>query len=267
LKRVAVLAIPALVATLRPARADEIDACKAAAEEAETLRSEAHLRAARERLLACARDACPRVIRTSCTLAFADLERITPTIVLRARDRRGRDVLGVRVLLDGAPLVTHLTGTAVAVDPGPHRLRYEAASGDAYEETVLVAQGERDRVIPIVFTTALEPDGTVASSAPPAAAHDAREESGPSLVPPAIAVGVGVVGIGVFSVLDLQAWSDFRALRDGPCAASRTCDTGGVRTKLYVADVALAVGIISLGVAAVLTLPHLGGHGKSTARR
>jgi hypothetical protein len=251
---VALASVASLLAGTAIVRADEIDACKAAAEDAEALRTDARLRAARARFLECARDVCPRVIRDACTVGFADLERILPTIVLRARDARGRDVLGVRVLIDGAPLMQRLTGTAVPIDPGPHRLRYEARSGEAYEETVLIAQGERDRVITIAFTSALEPDGNRVSSSERRAPEEERR---PSILPVAITAGVGVLGIGVFSVLQLQAWSDFRALRDDPCAATRTCDTGGVRSKLYVADTALVVGIVSLGVAAFLALPHL----------
>jgi 2-keto-3-deoxy-6-phosphogluconate aldolase len=83
--------------------------------------------------------------------------------------------------------------------------------------------------------------------------------------PAALAAGLGVTAIGLFTVLDLQAWSDFRSMRDDPCAASRMCDTGGVRTKLVVADIALGVGIVSLGVAAFLALPHLGGRGARSA--
>lgn len=251
----------AITAPGRAARADEIDACKAAAEAGDARRIESKLGAARERFLVCSRSSCPAVIRDACIQSFTEVERILPTVVVRARDARGQDVLGVRVLIDGAPLLSRLTGKAVAVDPGPHRFRYEAASGAAREEQVLVAQGERDRLLYVTFDEAIEPDGT-RPGAPPAVAAtngEATAAPGASLVPLAVTTGLGVAGIGVFTALQLSGWGDYRALRAEGCGITLSCDVSGVRSKLIAGDVALGVGVASLGVAVALTIARLRG--------
>ncbi len=222
-------------------------------------RAHAQLRAARERLLVCARDVCPPVIRDACIVSFSEVERILPTLVIRALDKDGHDVLAVRVLADGALLTDRLTGAAIALDPGPHRMRFETAEGAVHEETVLVAQGERDRLLRITFDAALRSDGRriaprpARAEPPPAGAGVAS----PSLAPIALTAGLGLASVGAFFALQLQSWSDYRALRDDPCASSGTCDVSGVRTRLVLGDVALGVGIVSLGVATVLTILRL----------
>ena len=251
------VALAVLLLVPRALHADEIDRCKSAAEEGEDQRARSRLRSARERLLVCARDVCPRVIRDACIVSVLEIDKILPTIVVRARDARGQDVLGVRVLLDGTPLADRLTGIGLPLDPGPHRLRYEAAGGDAKEETLLVAQGERDRLVRITFDVALSSDGrrvAVARAGTPALPG----ETTPSLLPLAVTAGVGLAGVGAFTVLELQGWSDYRALKNEPCAATGTCDVSGVRTRLIAGDVALGVGVLSLGVAAVLAILHFG---------
>jgi hypothetical protein len=237
-----------VTAPSRVARADEIGACKAAAEEGEARRVEGKLRAARDRFLACSRTTCPGVIRDACIQSFTEIERILPTVVVRARDARGKDVLGVRVIIDGEPVLARLTGKAIPVDPGPHRFRYEAASGQAREEQVLVAQGERDRLIHVTFDAALESDGARPHM------EEAGTEPRPSLVPIGVTAGLGAAGIVAFTILHLSGWSDYDALRAQGCGVTHPCDAGGVRGKLIAADVSLGVGIASLGAALGLTI-------------
>ncbi len=44
------------------------------------------------------------------------------TVVVRARDANGHDVIDVKVFVDGELLLSKLQGTAVTVDPGPHKV-------------------------------------------------------------------------------------------------------------------------------------------------
>ncbi len=245
-----------LTATALPARADEIDACKAAAEDGDARRLESKLSAARERYLVCSRPTCPAVIRDACIESFSEVERILPTVVVRARDARGQDVLGVRVLIDGAPLLDRLTGKAIAIDPGPHVFRYEAAAGDASEAQVLVAQGERNRLLYVTFDTALDPDGTRPRAAAPAS-PEVPVTRGPPLLAIGLTTGLGVAGASVFTYLQISAWGDYRTLRADGCGVTRTCDGAGVRAKLIGADTALGLGIASLGTAVGLTIARL----------
>ena len=57
------------------------------------------------------------------------------TLVLGARDPKGNDIDGTRVLLDGAVLVDHLDGKPVPVDPGEHTIVF-GLLGETIELTV-----------------------------------------------------------------------------------------------------------------------------------
>ncbi len=95
----------------------------------------------------CAREEYPAAIKKDCSEAISDLNKTMPSVVFRAKDSSGNDVLDVFVEMDGTPLVDHLDGSPVLVDPGPHELTFERGKRKV-THTVLV--GERDR--PIVMT-------------------------------------------------------------------------------------------------------------------
>lgn len=239
------LAVFAALGASTEARADDVGAtCATAAESAQTLRDEGKLRGAREQLLTCARDVCPEIIRGDCVRWLGDLEKALPTVVLRARDARGDDVIAVSVSMDGKPLVAALDGKAVAVDPGAHRFRFETATSAPVETEVLVGQGEHNRTVLVTFQGAAPP----ASAEGPAAAPTSSGRS----VGPFITGGIGVVLLGAFAVLDLTAWSDVDRLKDG-CGRTSTCSTsevGSVDTRITLSKVALGAGLGALAAGA-----------------
>jgi hypothetical protein len=256
------------------ARADANAECAATGEHAQSLRGQHRLLAAREQLVTCARDACPQVVRRFCTQWLSEVEAALPSLVVRAHDDRGRDVIGVRVSLDGKPVRERLDGAAIPVDPGPHRIRYEAASGETVEDQVLVVEGEHDRVLTVGFGARLRPDGTPEPELPPPPqtvhpppTQRAEHGSGtPALLPagserssavPALVTGAaGVVALGVFAYLDVSAWNDYQRLGSG-CGHSGSCSQGDVdslRTRFVGAGISLGVGVVALGVATWMLL-------------
>jgi len=78
-----------------PARADEVAACVKSAENAQTERSAHRLRAARERLLACAQASCPSVVRNDCATWLSEVDQLLPSVVVQARDTRGLELFDV----------------------------------------------------------------------------------------------------------------------------------------------------------------------------
>jgi hypothetical protein len=232
-----------------PARADVVDDCANAAEAGQALITSKKLVEAREKLLSCARDACPAQMRADCTRWAGQLESAVPTVVVHAKDSRGRDVIGVRVLVDGAVVAERLDGAPRSIDPGAHRFRFEARAA-AVEENVLIAEGERDRPLTASFAVALTPDGTLDVAKPEPSAGPARSSHADAYVLGAF----GIAALGVFAYLDASAYSDYRGLRDG-CGATQSCsggDVGSVRTRFTLAAVMLGVGAVSLGVGAFL---------------
>src|SRR5688572_26409323 len=108
-------------------------ACIAQSERGQLDRDEGRLLEAREAFVACSREDCPRVVRKDCQEFLADLERRVPTVLLVARDSDGRDLTRVRVKVDDKPFAEMLGATALPIDPGSHRFRFEWDQGPPVE--------------------------------------------------------------------------------------------------------------------------------------
>jgi hypothetical protein len=252
-------ALSALGLASGAARADEKSECASAAEDAQALRQHGKLRAAHDRLLVCAQASCPAVVRTDCTGWLRETDAALPTVVVHALDQRGMDVVGVRVFVDGVLLADGLRGTALAVDPGPHRFVYQASgSGEVASAEVLVAQGEKGRNLSVRFAVALEPDGSrsAATVGPPPPG-----EGGSHAPVAAYVVGAaGLAALGVFASFDAVGYSDYQGLHNG-CGQTHDCapsDVDAVRTKLIVAGISLGTGVAALAAATWLFLDRPG---------
>jgi hypothetical protein len=245
------------------ARADEGDVareCAEAANAGQPLRRAGKLRAAREKFAACGRDACPSAIRSRCVPWLSEVDAATPSVVVRARDAAGHDLPAVRVLVDGEPLGGD-AGFAVPVDPGKHLFRYESAGGDVFEETVIVAQGEKNRILPVVLghgaPVTPHDDRSAEHGAPTPPATQTAPEG--RLVAPGVAYAIGAGGLaalGIFAYFTARSWSDYFTLKGG-CAATNACtkeELDGVRTKRDVAAIGLAVGVTAVAASAFLLL-------------
>jgi hypothetical protein len=250
------------LATWTSARADERaeakQACAAAAEEAEQLRIDARLVAARERLLRCSRPECPTAVRSDCAQWMTEVAAAIPTVVLGVRDGRGQDVLGAGASIDGVPVAHGLEGKPLEVDPGVHTFRFES-DGAAAEQVVLIREGEKARAI--TATLDRGPVAPIAPSGPPA--------SSPSPVsPPAVSPwtwafgGIGVVALGVGAYLELSVNADAGGLESTcghSCPHARVDPL--VLKQQVLGPVAFGVGALSLGLATytLLAAPVRGG--------
>ncbi len=206
---------------------------------------------AREQLLACARDACPNIIRKDCTQWLSEVDLALPTVVVNARDSLGHDVIEVTVTVDGQPFTTGLDGKSIPIDPGVHTFRFETKGAPPVEEKVVVHQGEKDRNLLVTFKT--ESDAPLPYALPPESltTPEPRHAAG---VPVAsiVLAGVGVVALGSFAYFGATGRSDASNLRDTcapSCAPSRVDD---VKTKLLVADISLSAGVVAIAAAAVI---------------
>jgi hypothetical protein len=214
------------------ARADEVDACIAAAEQSQVQRRDAHLRAAHEKLVLCARDACPRAIQKDCKRWLGEVEAAMPSVVIHAADASGGDVLGARVIVDGVPLEGALNGRAIALDPGEHALRVEAGER-VIEQRIVIRQGERDRLLSLRFPA----DAGEAARRVPAGAW--------------VLGGLGAAGMTTGVLLWAMGRSEHATL-SATCGVTHDCDQGAVdraRTKLVVGDIVFGVGIAAVGAA------------------
>lgn len=230
----------------------EANACASAYEQAQELRAEQHLRQAQRSLEACIEPSCPEFIRTECGRWLVEVETSLPTIVLSAKTS-GSDANAVRVLCDGAPLVESLDGKAIPVDPGPHTLTFVTDAARHVELKVVLREGEKNRIIEAELGEPKVPTKRAAQAPVVRSEQVLATNSGSNWLPYGFG-GLGVLGVTGFAVLGMLGNRDLED-REARCAPSCTdADVSSVKTKYYLADLSLGVGIVSLGVAGYLFL-------------
>lgn len=239
-----------------PARADDAThTCVEAAHEGQRLRDAGQLTAGRAELLQCAAAKCPDVVRESCGRWLAELDARLPTLVLAARDEHGADLREVRVSIDERVVASALDGRALAVDPGPHRVTFEAAGRRAARQLIVAREGEKTRPL-VAILPLLEPE----RAATP-------DDTAPSAAPVIVAGSVAALALGSFAVFGAIGQSQRQALLDS-CAPTQTCaasDVDAARTKLVVADVSLAVGLAASVVTGILLVRYLGSDARKSS--
>ncbi len=260
-----------LVAT--PTFANDKEECASAAEQAQRLRAEKKLRSSREQLVRCGRDVCPTFIRNDCLKWLRDVDEALPTVIFRVRDMDDKDLIKVKVLVDGETFVSELDGTAIAVDTGAHTFRYEVAGMDPFEERVLISQGEKDRVLKVKLSSANHATAHATVDAPkvehsePSTAKTDKPASSHPNIAAWVTGGVGVAGLVMFGILETVGQIGYSNLQSGCGATAQKCsdsDISPVQTELVVALVGLGVGVAGIGVAAVLFA--IGGSSSSPTR-
>lgn len=243
------LASISLFVTPRWAAADDKQECAGASERAQVKKDEHKLIEARELFRTCARAACPGVIRKDCVDAVADLDHRIPSLVVRAKGDEGVDLVDVKVELDGREV--KLEGRAIELEPGVHKLRVTSAQRVDIEQRVVVAEGDRQRLIEVTLVRRDRPK-------PPQPAPEAQPKSEGGGIPTAawILGGVGVASLGGFGYFALTGSSDVRSMRN-ECAPNCPDDrVSDAKTKLLLGDIFLGAGIVSLGIATVLVLTN-----------
>jgi hypothetical protein len=243
------LAVPTLGAG--PARADDKAACIAANDSANTLRQQGKLREAKKQYLSCAEAKCPKVVRDECLDRVSSVEASIPTIVVAVVDAKGIDVTRGKVLLDGEQVSEVVDGRAEAVDPGEHRVRFEAEDGTSAELSFVARQGEKNRTVKL----SLEPvkvDAPAATSRPevaPPPAIPADEHKGSSGTLGWVFGGVGVVALGSFSYFALTGKSEENDLESRCAPRCKQSEADSLHQKYLFADISLGVALLSMGAA------------------
>jgi hypothetical protein len=235
MRRAAVLLAVVAMAALSTAhaRADDKQQCLAASDQGQQMRDDGKYRRAREAFAACARDACPALVRRDCVKWLADLDQSSPSIVVGAKDDKGGDLVDVTVLVDGAPLVTKLDGKPVLVDPGAHVLRFETRGYPRVEQHVMVHAGEKSRLLVVQFGTPAPPAPAARPAAPsPAAPPQPDTGATPQGTRTSAWVfgGLAVVAFGTEAYFGFTGLSDRSSLKAQPCAQRRARRTPSTRS-------------------------------------
>ncbi len=235
-----VLAIAAVLALSSAAEAGgpTRDECIKASEDAQLLRIKSQLVSARAKLLLCTNDSCPKLVKKDCGGWLDEVDHAIPTVVLGARDPDGKDMVDVRVTLDGNPLTEHLDGKAIAIDPGNHTLRFEA-NGHAHEEPIIAREGEKDRVVSVTLgepkarppvVTPLRPLDTTTPDAPTSRAPSAATW---------VIGGLGVATLAAAGVIGTLSLVQRQNLYSS-CGQAGTCQQSDVDQVYLMYDLAYA---------------------------
>ena len=172
-------------------------------------------------------------MQRECAGWLAELEAAQPSVVVQARLPDGTDTPDVRVFVDGEPLAPRLDGSALDVDPGQRRFRFEHGTLPPVEQTVVIVEGDKRRSLMVDFTA-------------PGAERPAW---------PMYALGgVAVAGVATFAIAGLVGLDRYNELSDTCSPRCAQSDADGVSTTFLIADVSLAVGVAALAGATYLVL-------------
>jgi hypothetical protein len=257
------------------------------------LRDARRLREAREQFLQCSVSACPGVIRKECERQVKELTAATPTVVFEAKNAAGDDLTAVVVTMDDHPLVDHLEGLAIPLDPGVHTFTFRGADHVSAEKKLVLAEGEKDRRVHVVLEapapkTASAPEAAAPpppadaapapAAPPPGSASTAADTATPvaaassgssswsqqktiALLAAGVGVGAAVVGVAFGAATD-SAWSRSQS----ECSTSTNCpnhtaavnDRNSAGSDATIALISFATAIVGVGAGTVLwfTAPH-----------
>ncbi len=215
-----------------------MDVCLDAYDQSQELRRRGALLQARDQLLVCSRDPCPKALQGDCVTWLDEVETALPSVVFEARDPSGRDLTDVRVRVDGRPLLDHLDARAVSLDPGLHTFSFESPAGTAADQQVLLRDGAKMRTVPVQLTPR-----PVTAPEPPVA------PSGPSRAPAYVAGATGVVALGLFAGFALSGRSAYESCKLVGCSDG---ERSSINTRFDVADVSVGVAAFALGAATYL---------------
>jgi hypothetical protein len=232
--------------------ADEVAVCASAHLDAQKLRDVEKLRDAREKLVACARPACPEPIARQCDKWLTEVDADMPTVILDAKNASGRDVAEVRVSVDDVVFLERLGGQAIPMDPGHHVLRFQHPGSSDVVQDIVLRVTEKNRKVQVLFEA---PGSSTARTQGPALPSDRR---GPIPTLAWVLGGVGVVAAGLVTVLWAAEQHTYDECRNAGCPDATQ---SRLRTEQKVAWGAAAVGVVSVGLATWLILdrPTTGG--------
>jgi hypothetical protein len=227
---------------------DLIESCLEDHARGQELRLGGKLIAARDSFLHCSATHCPNQIQRDCSSYLEQIQVQVPSVVLRV-SADGVSRGDVKVFIDGQLTLDQLTGKALDLDPGPHQLRVVLPPYPPYQQSLIVSEGERFRVIEVAFT----------QPRPNEPADEAKPEHRLEMHRP-IPVSSYIFGsVGAAALLSGVGWgvSTWSLKNELEAGCAPTCSEKSVnvlRQRALFADVSWGVGAASLVAAGVFYL-------------
>lgn len=223
-------------------------ACVTAHTNAQEFKRSGKLLEAESELKICASAGCPGALISDCGQWISDLEQTTPSLIFEVQVD-GKHATEFELQVDGASVIDHTK--AHRVNPGRHVVRVQVPNFEPKEETLVLPEGQRMRLVAFSF----ESPRAEASQVPaplPAAAEPLMERPTPILVYPLL--GVGVAGLGSFGVFSLLGRSEESELEKN-CAPNCTSTQLETMKRYYlIGDISAGVGAAALVGAGIVYL-------------
>lgn len=215
--------------------ADRVQECIGEHVEAQLLRQQGRLIAARDRLVECAEPTCPALVREECAALARELEAAQPSVILGAVDADGQPTVEPLVSIDGMTELIPLDGRPVLLDPGAHQIRFQHPEGWIREVELVLAESEHERRVVADF----RPRDDVGRAE--------RRWPGSVML---VSAGVATAALGSFTYFALSGRSVEGELDRCKPSCDNRADVDRMRSRYLIADVSLGVALVSLGVGA-----------------
>jgi len=221
-----------------------VEACVEHHTDAQELRMEGKLLESRVALRQCAAEACPALLQRDCVGWLDQLEPQIPSLTFRVTVD-GQSRTDAQVFIDDEPSSDPSVGRAVDLDPGPHRVRVVVPGLPAFEDKVMLSEGERYRMVQVALTS--PPRAPPAPPAPP-------EMHRPVPLATYILGGVAIAGAvsgGLLTASSLSLQSELEDTCAPNCSESRVDE---LRQRALLADISWGVSVLSLAGATAFFL-------------
>lgn len=230
---------------------DPVMECLGNHTEGQQLRRDGKLIESRDSFRQCSANACPSEIIRDCLGWMEEVDKQIPSVGF-AVTADGVSRADVQVFIDDVQVLDKLSGRAITVNPGPHRVRVVLPPFAPFEEQVVFTEGDKFRIVDVKFTSPrTTPDPvttTPGAPTPTPAAEPVR--------PVPIATYV-FGGIGIAAALSGGAWgisnAALRSDMENQCAPNCSDRSIGVlKQRALIADISWGVSIVSLATAATI---------------
>lgn len=224
-------------------------ACLAAVDEGQKNRDEGKLAQAKKQFLTCSAKTCGAAVSKQCEQWYEEVDKDVPSVLFRAKDGAGKEIVDVKVLVDGAKVSDSISAQPLTLDPKEHTIRFEKADGTGVEDKFVLRVGEKNRMIELAF-----PAPAVAAPPPPVTPAPPPESKFHVPLLGYVGGGVFVAGAATTVIFAVMAHSKESDLRSSCAPNCSNDDRDGIKTKLAIANVGMFVGLAGLGVGVVATI-------------
>jgi len=222
------------------AEEDTVSACLSAHTRGQELKRDGLLLESREALRECSASQCPNALIRDCSEWLQQLDRQIPSVSVRVT-ADGASRVDASLVIDDAPPTGIVSGKAIELNPGKHRLQVLLSPYEPFETVLVVSEGDQFRVIDVEFHTRRPTPGAEST---PASPEPTMHRPTPILtyVFAGVTAAAAISGTG----WGLSSWSLRKELETACAPACSPESIDLVKQRAQLADISWAIGGASL---------------------